>query len=314
MGNRTRLYVASPETVTAGKEDSLPPLPEKRRMPDVTDSSTCLVCGAGRFVPHLPTLRRCPSCGFVTAASDPNVDVRQLYDGKYFKGEEYLDYQADEAFFRRNFRKRLARVRRYRSGGRLLEIGAAYGFFLDLARRDFDVVGFEVNQEAVAYARDSLGLDVRSSDFLQASAADLGGRVDVTVMWDVIEHLERPDRFIEHIAEVSNPGAVLHVTTGDIGSLLARLRGPKWRMIHPPTHLHYFDRRTLPRLLAKYGFRTVDLRSVGVARSFRQILYSIFALALHRPGIYKSLARTIPASLGVTVNTFDIMQLTAARE
>ena len=53
---------------------------------------------------------------------DANSALRQLYDGKYFKGEEYLDYQADEAFFRRNFRKRLAQVRKHRSTGRLLEI------------------------------------------------------------------------------------------------------------------------------------------------------------------------------------------------
>lgn len=276
--------------------------------------SPCLVCGADEFHSHLGILDKCVACGFVSANVAAGIDVRQLYDGEYFKGEEYLDYLADESFFRRNFRKRLAAVRRHRSAGRLLEIGAAYGFFLDLARQHFDVVGFEVNREAVAHARENLELDVRADDFLQASVADLGGPVDVTVMWDVIEHLERPDRFIAHIAAVSNPGAHLYVTTGDIGSALATVRGAKWRMIHPPTHLHYFDRRTLPRLLARFGFRTIDMRSVGVARSVRQVLYSICVLHLRRPGLYHRLTRAIPASLGFTLNTFDIMQVTAVKD
>lgn len=274
---------------------------------------SCLVCGEARMTPHLDLLLKCSSCGFVTARLDAPVDVRQLYDGDYFKGQEYLDYAADEVFFKRNFRKRLKAVLKYGAGGRLLEIGAAYGFFLDLARRHFDVLGFEVNQEAAQHGRDRLNLDIRTDDFLEAGAQDIGGPVDVTVMWDVIEHLERPDRFIEHVAELSRPGARLHITTGDIGSLLARLRGRKWRMIHPPTHVHYFDRRTLAQLVARHGFRTIDVRSVGVARSFRQILYSILVLHLHRQESYDRLARFFPPGSGFTLNTLDIMQLTAVR-
>ncbi|MBI4579971.1 MAG: class I SAM-dependent methyltransferase [Planctomycetes bacterium] len=276
-------------------------------------ASPCLVCGATSLEPHLEFLLKCASCGFVTARLDSPTDARALYEGAYFKGEEYLDYAADEAFFKRNFRRRLTQVLERRQGGRLLEIGAAYGFFLDLARPYFDVVGFEVNGEAARFGRDKFAVDIRTDDFLAVGVDDIGGPVDVTVMWDVIEHLERPDRFIEHVAAMSKPGATLHITTGDIGSLLARLRGRKWRMIHPPTHLHYFDRRTLPRLLAKYGFRTLDVRSVGVARSFRQILYSILVLHLRRPRAYEVLARHIPPAWGFRLNTRDIMQVTAAR-
>jgi len=250
----------------------------------------------------------------VSAQINGDIDPHALYDGQYFKGAEYLDYPADEAFFKKNFRRRLADVLRYKSGGRLLEIGAAYGFFLDLARAHFDVVGFEINREAAGHASERFGLDVRTDDFLRASAEDLGGPVDVTVMWDVIEHLERPDQFIERIAGLTRPGGTLHITTGDIGSQLARLRGGKWRMIHPPTHLHYFDRRSLPRLLARCGFRTLGIRSVAVARSFRQISYSLFVLHLRRPAVHNLLQKLLPPSAGLRLNTFDIMHLVAVRE
>ncbi|HOQ86823.1 MAG TPA: class I SAM-dependent methyltransferase [Phycisphaerae bacterium] len=280
----------------------------------MSSSMACLVCGTDAFQPHLEILLRCPSCGFVTARTDGAIDYRALYDGDYFKGAEYLDYAADEAFFKKNFRRRLAEVRRHTPSGRLLEIGAAYGFFLDLAREHFDVIGYEVNREGAAYARERFGIDVRTTDFLEASESDIGGAVDVTVMWDVIEHLERPDAFIRRIAEFTRPGGTLHITTGDIGSTLARLRGRKWRMVHPPTHLHYFDRQTLPQLLARCGFRTIQVRTVGVARSFRQILYSILALRLGSPGLYRIAHKCLPATWGFTLDTRDIMYVTATRE
>lgn len=273
----------------------------------------CLVCSGENFEPWLGILLKCRSCGFVTAQLNQPIEARQIYEGNYFTGKEYLDYRADEVFLKRNFRRRLDEILSRRSRGRLLEIGAAYGFFLDLARVHFDVVGFEVNEQAVRHARESLELDVRGDDFLQCDETGVGGRFDVAVLWDVIEHLERPDRFLARIAELSNPGSLLYLTTGDIGSSLARWRGRKWRLIHPPSHLHYFDRRTITRLLANYGFEVLDIRAVGVARSLHQILYSLLILGLGLPKTYRAIKTIVPATWGITVNTFDIMQVTASR-
>jgi SAM-dependent methyltransferase len=273
---------------------------------------SCLVCGESGLSAYLDILLKCPSCGFVTARMDEPSEVRSIYEGDYFCGEEYLDYQADEAFFRENFRRRLREVRQRKAGGRLLEIGAAYGFFLDEAKRHFDVVGFEVNPQAVRHARDELGLNVRGDDFLETPPADLEP-FDVTAMWDVIEHVPRPDLFLARIAELSKPGALLYLTTGDIGSLVARWRGRRWRMIHPPSHLHYFSRDTLSRLLANHGFRVIETKSVGVARSWHQVLYSILAMRMKMGRAYESLKRAIPATWGFTLNLFDIVQIVAEK-
>jgi cyclopropane fatty-acyl-phospholipid synthase-like methyltransferase len=173
----------------------MPPSGVRRRAPKEHRLSEriCIVCGHDHWRDHLDLLLQCERCGFVTARVDASLDARSLYEGDYFTGEEYLDYLADEAFFRKNFEKRLKRVRARCPGGRLLEIGAAYGFFLDCARPSFEGVGFEVNPAAVDHARGKLGLDVRSADFLSTDLASLGGPFDAAVMWDVIEHLERPD-------------------------------------------------------------------------------------------------------------------------
>ena len=277
----------------------------------MTAPRPCLVCGADTWTPHLGDLLRCSACGFVTADLSAPIDPGALYSEEYFRGAEYLDYAADEAFIKRTLQPRLDAVLRRVRGGRLLEIGSAYGFFLDLARAHFDVVGFEISAAAAAHARDRLHLDVRNEDFAAASPASIGAPIDATVMLDVIEHLEHPDRVIAHVAEVSRPGALLLITTGDIGSWVARRRGRQWRLIHPPTHLHYFSRATLARLLERHGFQVREVRAVPVVRSVRQTLYSILALRMGRQDLYQRLERLVPATLGFPLNTYDIMQVIA---
>jgi hypothetical protein len=38
-------------------------------------------------------------------------------------------------------------------------------------------------------------------------------------------------------------------------------------MIHPPSHLHYFDRKTIAQLLERCGFDVLEIKAIGVART-----------------------------------------------
>ena len=76
-------------------------------------------------------------------------------------------------------------------------------------------------------------------------------------------------------------------------------------------HLHYFSRPTLTRLLAAHGFQVRDVRAVPVVRSLRQMAYSVLALRLGQRRTYAALERLIPPTAGLTLNTYDIMQVTA---
>ena len=204
----------------------------------------CVSCGAHEHSPTYGGLTRCDRCGHIWAdLRIDNARLRALYDRHYFFGQEYTDYLADAPMARRNFDRRLSVLRRYLTPAHrsLFEIGSAYGLFLDAARPYFaDVSGIDISEDAVAYARDQLSLDVRLGDLLET---DLGtARYDVACLWDTIEHLQWPDLLSRRQPGILPPGGVIALTTGDIGSLVANWRGPRWRQIHPPTHLHYFSK------------------------------------------------------------------------
>ena len=235
----------------------------------------------------------------------------ELYRADYFTDGEYADYVGDRRIAERNFRPRLAELRRACPSGRLVEVGCAYGFFLELARRHYTATGFDVSADAVAYARDRLGVDAHTEDF--AEAPILPGSVDVVAMWDIIEHLVHPDRFVLRAHEVLRPGGILALSTGDIGSAMARWRGDRWRMIHPPTHLHYFTRASLATLLGRAGFTVESVRYPAIYRSLRQIARGVLVSGQRRSRLYDAVAGWRALDWAVPLNTWDIMVALARR-
>jgi len=277
----------------------------------------CIVCGeVGVPGTLFSGILRCGSCGYVYAdMSLTDDELFQLYNEQFFSGAEFINYAADERFFRRNFRLRFRELKKLLDPGRhrnLLEIGSAYGFFLDEVRDEFALVqGIDITDAGVLHARGQLGLDVVQADFL---LHDYGGRkFDVVCMWDTIEHLRAPHLYLEKIARITEPGALLAITTADIETFNARLRGRRWRMIHPPTHLHYFSSASLGRLLQRYGFAVEYKRYCGFYRSLGNVAYNILVLRQKRPGLFRALEKTGLTSLGFYLNLYDIMYVIARR-
>jgi len=288
--------------------------------PETSSSSAaagCLVCGSIEPVaPLYPGIVRCRSCGHVSADLRlTDEELFALYNEQFFTGAEYSDYMADERFLRKNFRLRFRELERFIAPARhkrLFEIGSAYGFFLDEIRRRFDSVqGIDVTEVGIAHARQRFHLDVVRADFL---SHDYGAhKFDVVCLWDTIEHLRAPDLYLKKIAAHTDAGALLAITTGDIGSINARLRKDRWRMIHPPTHLHYFASPTLARLLERCGFDVVYNRYCGFFRSLGNVAYNILVLRCKRPWLFHQVERTGLANLGFYLNLYDIMYVIARR-
>lgn len=273
----------------------------------------CLVCDGRLDASPLGGLRRCAECGFVTAATDLDAtDCAALYGKDYFHGSEYLDYVEERESLRLNFAGRMSTLEEIAGGLRgksLIEIGCAYGFFLELAREHgVEARGVDITADGVRYAQETLGVRAECGDYLALRT----GPVDLIAMWDTIEHLPRPDLFIGKAAADLRPGGLIAITTGDIGSLNARMRGRRWRMIHPPTHLHYFSVLTLSRLLARHGLDIVHVTHPGVSRRLHSILYIVLAQRLQARGPCRMATRMLP-NLPLTLNLFDIMFVVARK-
>jgi len=228
----------------------------------------CIVCDAEAWEPLHRLLVRCARCGFVRAADLPSPDeAAALYGADYFRGGEYAGYLSDERAHTANFRRRFDRIAAVAGPiHSLYEVGCAFGLWLrTAASRGVRVAGIDVSPGAVEYAAGHLGLDVTLGRFEDAKIAP--GSFEAVCMWDTIEHLPHPETYVARVAELLPASGWFFLTTGDMGSPLARRQGARWRMIHPPTHLQYFSRETLTRFLSRHGLGVRHIESTPMCRS-----------------------------------------------
>jgi SAM-dependent methyltransferase len=250
------------------------------------------------------TILRCAACGLGRTEA-PAFEPERYYTDDYFTGQHadgYADYGGAEAVLRREFARTVEFIRVRRDGGRLLEVGCAYGFFLQEARPFFDVCGIELAADAAGHARRA-GLNVLTG---VADAATLRrlGTFDVIMMLDVIEHLPDPHGMLRLLAGHLAPGGLVVITTGDFGSLVARLAGPHWRLMTPPQHLWFFTGESLSGMA----------RSAGLACEHLDHPRKIVPLSLVRFQLRRMLGlpqRTRPGAggIGLPLNLFDAMRV-----
>ena len=272
----------------------------------------CELCGFdGSMDPVYPNygIMACPNCSLVFYSGE--ADPKKLYNKEYFHGGEYRNYLGDKSILQRNFLDRIKLLRKFNSTGRLLEIGSAYGFFLDLARHHWQVRGTEIAPEPAAYAREYLDLDVECVDFV--SLLDEPDEYDIICMWDTIEHLNNPVSYLDKAHRWLKPEGIIAITTGDIGSLLARFQGERWRLIHPPTHLFYFSKETLSRALVQCGMEVVHFSHVGYRRGIKAMIYGLLGENNKREWLHRLLDIGGTKDMSVYLNLYDIMLVVARK-
>lgn len=207
-------------------------------------------------------LVRCEGCGLVSTALDHPISRSELeasYDREYFMGKVYKDYFQERHVRRRLFERKFELIKKYLpETGRLLDVGAAAGFFLEVARRHgFEVHGVEISEAAATYAIQTLNLDVFVGELGEAKFPDES--FDVITMWDVLEHLSRPVASLEIANRLLKQSGVLIIETINTSCVNARIMGKRWPLYWPPLHLFYFSLETLRILLSKSGFNVIDI-------------------------------------------------------
>ena len=257
----------------------------------MSDGPSCVACGATDLVHHLPVagemgeeglipttdrfgtaladIVRCKACGHMQLEPMPADEVLE----SAYADAASQDYVAETAGQRETARRILERVERHQPPGALLDLGCWVGFLLAEARdRGWQTTGVEPSSFASAFARDELGLDVRTEDLFTADLPPES--FDAVVLGDVIEHLPRPADALDRIATLLRPGGVLVMMLPDAGSRLARTMGKRWWSVLP-THVQYFTRASMRTLLERRGWSVLEIDTQPKAFSVRYYLERI---------------------------------------
>lgn len=164
----------------------------------------------------------------------------------------------------------IAKIREFKAGGRLLDIGCSTGDFLDVARKTHVVEGLELSDWAAdAAERRGLAIHRRQLADFEPSAP-----YDVITLWGVIEHFEFPQQDLARVSRLLAPGGLVCLWTGDFDSVFSRALGERWWYILGQ-HIQYFTRRSIERLFREQGYTLISSSLYPYVMSLNTIAKSL---------------------------------------
>ncbi|WP_181849998.1 methyltransferase domain-containing protein [Thalassospira xiamenensis] len=233
----------------------------------------CPACAENNFdqlyekngVPHVS----CRTCG--TQYANPRPTERVLID--FYKRSSNYEYWAEKIYSASEEVRRqklfVPRVQYIlecvnRSGLKsptLLEIGAGYGIFCQEASKTGEfsaVMGVEPTPSLAKVCRDK-GLNVFESSY---EDLDPNLRADIIVCYEVIEHLQAPDKFLDFCFRTLNKNGLLVLTCPCISGFETKVQG-RFSGTIDHQHVNLFSKTSLKLLAARIGFDDIEVETPG---------------------------------------------------
>ncbi len=249
-------------------------------MPEDLEEINCNLCGGTKqkelFDLNPFKLVQCGDCGLNYVSPRYTEDrVLKLYDDSYFtnpgffSGDSsriygYSDYGEGRDNVETMYRKIVWRMEKFVKPGRLLEIGSAYGYFLNQARKKgWEVSGIELSSNARTACESEFGIRPFAGTLNEFEPSD---QFDSIVFFDVLEHMHDPVKTLQSINAMLKPKGLLVLAVPNSASWVLRFLGARWEDLQRANsgeHLYFFNSETLSRILEKTGFEVLEVKTMG---------------------------------------------------
>src|SRR5262245_55881691 len=226
----------------------------------------CLLCGDLRhrtiFKESGVDILQCRQCRHVFSSFAAHPHYNQYWGDAIAEGDHFYWSHARRRMHQ-DFFKRFVVGR----SGRLLDMGCGLGFFLKALApyARWEAYGCEISPAAVRYARETLGLTRVSCCRLEE--ADLPqSSFDIITLWDVIDHLLRPDPLLRTCHALLRDGGVCFMRAPNVFIQIPRAHLKKLLWGMPPgieylqarDHLHHYSTSSIRKLLERNGFSRIQ--------------------------------------------------------
>jgi len=242
--------------------------------------NSCPICGDGqqkifRCKTNLVygsefDLVECRACGAMFF--DPLPSSSQLaafYSASYYDFDKSREEGKGMAFAKR--------LRRWKKTGKFLDVGCATGFFINGIKKHsaWEVFGTDFGESAVRFARETLRLDVRRGELVDADFADVF--FDYVHVNNVLEHVPDPISLLRECRRIIKPDGIFYLSVpngfNDSLDLIDFYKTENRPARSKNGHIFFFPAPTLLRLLDQIGFVAEKKKTYSLKRGMRSIGY-----------------------------------------
>ncbi len=206
---------------------------------------------------------QCKNCSLVFVYPIPDrTQLKEHYDDNYYS--DWLDTQKESRI--RMWANRLNRLKRFRSGGSLLDVGCGEGTFLQLVKESgWQISGTELSPYAGKYASNALGSNIFCGEIFDARFSE--DSFDVVTMWHVLEHVADPKRCLTEVHRIMKPDGLLVMAVPNVNDLVMQIayriiKRRKMKLFskdEKEVHLYHFSAQTIRAYLDETGFECLRL-------------------------------------------------------
>lgn len=139
--------------------------------------------------------------------------------------------------------------------------------------RGYDCLGLDISR----YAISRVGKKVFGAILgdIQTALPLRSNSLDIVIMLDVIEHLDRPSTAIEEIRKVLKPNGWLYLATPNLTAITRLLKGRKWYGFLDKSHVSLFTPFSLQKLLQEHNFEILRCYTPFDFPLFRKLINMI---------------------------------------
>jgi 2-polyprenyl-3-methyl-5-hydroxy-6-metoxy-1,4-benzoquinol methylase len=170
----------------------------------------CISCS--KIVPCKPIFKKnnfilgkCTVCGLAFILNPPNSkDLKNLYSfNTGYKKRLLNNYFEDDFKFSQNYVDLI--LNSNLPGKKILDVGCSAGFFLKLMKdHNYDTCGVELSEDLAKIGRNNFNLKIKTGKI-----EDIKEKFDLITFFDVIEHIENPDKDLNKAYSLLNDNGYL---------------------------------------------------------------------------------------------------------
>ena len=245
--------------------------------------------------------KKCRSCKFKFSVpiNNPNFqDSLNEYDNTQYLEDNIAD--------RVNYQSIVNWMNTYTdiTKNKILDVGCGSGKFIRYLRNN-SIEAYGIEPSKVFFDK-YLSQETYFRKESIENLASKGEKYSTIVLFDVLEHLESPKRFLDNASKLLKNGGHLFLSTIDAGSVLSMLFGKQWHFYNK-YHLSYFSKANIRDVCADCDLKILFIKNHGKYFSMDYIIQYVQEFLFRKTILSKNNKNNWLGRINVPLNTFEIL-------